>query len=258
MRFVLVSRSLVAAFLLCVTSTSALASDKGGLRLICDGEFRNSDVYINNKPSGGCPADIEVSAGTIDLRVTKADSSGVLREYKESFSIAPNSVRRVEVVRSNTRAVVNHTKDETMSWITTKLQQQIDGARDSGGSRLFGVKVRIDDAQLDVAYTAGPCSQCGPNGISTVYAYRIPINEINKVAVSSSEFCRGGGGIWFDIPRNCKNCMESIDGGVYKPVGGVVDICIRNSEDNLSERFNDALQHLKTFYPPPKRKNEAF
>jgi len=258
MRFVLALRSLIAASLLCVASTSALASNKGGLRLICDGEFRNSDVYINNKPSGSCPADIEVSAGTIELRVTKIDSSGVQREYKESFSIAPNSVRRVEVVRANTRAVVNHTKDETISWITNKLQQQIDGARDSGGSRLFGVKVRIDDAQLDVAYTAGPCSQCGPDGISTVFAYRIPINEINKVAVSSSEFCRGAGSIRFDIPRNCKNCMVSTDGGVYVPFGSGFDICIRNSEDNLSERFNDAVQHLKTFYPPPKRKNEAF
>jgi len=245
-------------FLILAVPGLTLAQGKAGLRIVCEGEARNADVMINGKPSGSCPVDIEIPAGKVDLQVSKTDSNGVVRQYKESFSIASNSVRRIEVVRSSMNPVFDRTKDETIAWIIDKLQGEINGGQDYSGSRLYGAKVKIDEANIEIAHSTGPCPGCGPNGRASSSIFKMPINEIKQVDVWEAPGCGPKGGITFIVPKNCSSCTEVWNGSSPMALGGAASICIRNSEENLDERFKDAFQHLKRFYPQPKVRREAF
>ena len=64
--------SFLAIFILgIVIAGHAAAQNSVGLRILCDGEARNSHITINDRYMGQCPMDLELPAGAINLRAVK-------------------------------------------------------------------------------------------------------------------------------------------------------------------------------------------
>lgn len=254
----IVSRALVVSLVLCIASTVAQASGKGGLRIICEGEARNAEVTVNGKPYGSCPADIEVPAGQVDLKITKQFPDGVTRFHQEVFSLGSNSLRRVEVVRHLMRPMVNHSREETAEWIIKKLTAQLIPSGPRPGNN-YSFDVALDGDILIISETRRP----NDSGIgATTEITRLPLHMIEQVRVGSSS---RKSEIIFIVPKGCERCSQITSAQswqsydrFYKEIGKYI-FDIKNSEPGLNERFNDAFQHLKSFREQPRPKtNEKF
>lgn len=256
------SRSLLVAVLLCAAPMVTQASGKGGLRIICDGEARNAEVTINGKSYGSCPADIEVPAGQVDIKVLKSGADGVSRFHQESFSLGSGALRRVEVVPHLMRPLVSHTKEETVEWIAKKMKQEMEGAKwpdyKSRELQYRDIRVNFRENTLVVELVmAHVDSRSSPSS----YIYRIPIDMIERVRVRTTRINTTNLDIF--VTKGCTRCTIHTESGTE--VGSqerefsVFDFSIKNSEPGLSERFNDAFQHLKAFREQPRPKtNEKF
>jgi len=229
----------------------ALAQGKAGLRIICDGEVRNAEVSINGKPSGSCPMDIEVPAGKIDLRVTKTGNGGTTRFFSETFSLGDGAIRRVEVNLNLMRPLVNHSRGETIDWIVSKLKRQMDGAF-SASNRWTNanVQIGIEGNTLVVRYklTHDGAAFAG-------YLHKIPIDSIREIQVVKSS---DSASLFIDIERGCARCEDYYYDGtpIRDPDSrllGFYNFTIKNDEDRLGERFNDAFQHLKALSAPTSK-----
>lgn len=255
------SRSLLVAVLLCAAPMVTQASGKGGLRIICDGEAKNAEVTINGKSYGSCPADIEVPAGQVDIKVLKSSAGGVTRFHQESFSLGSGSLRRIEVVPHLMRPLVSHTREETVEWIAKKMMQEMEGAKWTGykSRELQNRDVRVNFrentlvVELVMAYVD---SRSSPSS----YIYRIPIDMIEQVRVRIARTNTPLLEIY--VTKGCAQCTIHTTGtevGSQEREFSLFDFIIKNSEPGLNERFNDAFQHLKSFREQPRPKtNEKF
>lgn len=68
------------------------------LHIICDGDDVGAEVYVNGKYRDKCPADVQVSAGTLQLRVLKKIDASHDRVFEQENHMAEGSTKRVEVV----------------------------------------------------------------------------------------------------------------------------------------------------------------
>lgn len=68
------------------------------LRIACEGADARAEVSINGQFKGECPLDVQVNAGTIQLRVAKPIDAERERAYVESFRIGDGVVKKVEAV----------------------------------------------------------------------------------------------------------------------------------------------------------------
>lgn len=254
------SRSLLVAVLLCTASMAAQASGKGGLRIICDGEARNAEVTINGKSYGSCPADIEVPAGQVDIKVLKSGADGVSRFHQESFSLGSGALRRVEVVPHLMRPLVSHTKEETVEWIAKKMMQEMEGTKWTGYKSVElqnkDVRVYFQENTLVVERsTAYLNSRFSPSS----YIYRIPIDMIERAQVRTATTNTY---LEIFVTKGCARCTIHASGtevGSEEREFSLFDFFIKNSEPGLGKRFNDAFQHLKSFREQPRPKtNEKF
>jgi len=250
------SRSLLIAVLLCAASMAAQASGKGGLRIICDGEAKNAEVTINGKSYGSCPADIEVPAGQVDIKVLKSSAGGVTRFHQESFSLGSGALRRVEVVPHLMRPLVSHTKEETAEWIIKKMKQEMEGAKSTGYKngdiQSRDIRVRFQENTLVVERVAVYAS---PSSYPSSYVYRLPIEMIERVGVRTNR--NSNSYLEIFVTKGCARCTIHASGtevGSQDREFSRFDFLIKNSEPDLNERFNDAFQHLKSFREQPRPK----
>lgn len=68
------------------------------LRIACEGADARAEVTINGQFKGECPLDVQVNAGTIQLRVAKPIDAERERAYVETFRIGDGVVKKVEAV----------------------------------------------------------------------------------------------------------------------------------------------------------------
>ncbi|MGE5525375.1 MAG: hypothetical protein ACM3SS_16805 [Rhodospirillaceae bacterium] len=90
-----VSKVLPAVFLLVLASADAMAAGSL-LRITCEGADARAEVTINGVFKGECPIDVQVNAGSIELRVVKRIDAERERLYEETFRIGDGVVKKVE------------------------------------------------------------------------------------------------------------------------------------------------------------------
>lgn len=228
-----------------------------GLRIVCEGDARNSTVLINGRPVGNCPMDIEIALGNVDLQVSRTDSNGNNRIYRETFSLSSGVLRRVDVQASAMQAVSNRTKEETIEWIESKLKQEMEGSYQGLKFLVPNVSAKIDRGLLRLSWRIQHPDHSSPE----LFSLSIEINKVDKIEATSFGD-NSSPGITFAYMSNCVGCLISTPPTSFhkgRKIPIYFDVPIRGSEAGLVARLNNAFRHLKTFYPPPtKRKPEAF
>ena len=83
-------------FTLFVTGNAHAAGS--ALRIICDGDAANAEVYIDGKFKGECPLDLQVPEGKLSLRVQKAtDAEHDPRLFEQEIRMGDGVMKKVEV-----------------------------------------------------------------------------------------------------------------------------------------------------------------
>lgn len=89
-------------FLACVFFMSALCSqahaETAMLRVACEEDAQDADVFVNGVFKGQCSVDITVPGSALQIRVVKAVDGLNERIFEQSIRLAPNTVKRVNVV----------------------------------------------------------------------------------------------------------------------------------------------------------------
>jgi TPR repeat protein len=94
-----VMRRLLPAAALGIVVISFDAAAAGSLlRVACEGADAGAEVTINGVFKGECPLDIQVSEGTIQLRVLKKVDASRERVFEQQFRIGDGVVKKVEAV----------------------------------------------------------------------------------------------------------------------------------------------------------------
>ncbi|NTV51022.1 MAG: hypothetical protein HGB32_07950 [Geobacteraceae bacterium] len=86
--------------LLLVLTASIPAYADGIVRFQCDEEDSGTEIYIDGKFAGECPADVPVNAGTVQLRARKAVQDGYERIFTKQLRVVDGVAQRVEIVLS--------------------------------------------------------------------------------------------------------------------------------------------------------------
>lgn len=73
------------------------------LRIACEGPDAGAEVSINGVFKGECPLDIQVSEGTVQLRVIKKVDASRERVFAQDFRIGDGVVKKIEVALSAPR-----------------------------------------------------------------------------------------------------------------------------------------------------------
>jgi hypothetical protein len=83
--------------LLALTWFSAALGQDAYLRLRCEGEAENADVFINGKLKGQCPIDLSVAEGSIQLKVVKNIDQGHYRLFTSELFLSGGAMKRLDV-----------------------------------------------------------------------------------------------------------------------------------------------------------------
>ena len=86
---------------LAIAATLAMPAAYGAgslLRIACEGADARAEVSINGQFKGECPLDVQVNAGTIQLRVAKPIDAERERAYVETFRIGDGVVKKIDAV----------------------------------------------------------------------------------------------------------------------------------------------------------------
>ena len=86
--------------LLLVLIASFPAYADGIVRVQCDEEDNGTEIFIDGSFVGGCPADVPVNAGTVQLRARKAARDGYERIFTKQLRVVDGVAQRVEIVLS--------------------------------------------------------------------------------------------------------------------------------------------------------------
>lgn len=159
------------------------------------------------------------------------------------------------------------TKQETEQWILEKLQyfaKSINGefihgetTRDYVGY-YFTPRVRIKNGYFEIEKLFR--SSLAKDAEEHIFSVeKFPVWAIRHVQLNDRKDFSAD--LTFYIEDYCKACTVS-----YLLEGRTNDIKVAASmrfssadpEENFIERFNKAINHLKTFYPKPKAKKETF
>lgn len=88
----------LALFLGIATVASSALAQTAMLRVACEEDAREADVFVNGEFKGQCSVDIPVPGSSLQLRVVKAVDELNERVFEQSIRLAPNTVKRVDVV----------------------------------------------------------------------------------------------------------------------------------------------------------------
>ncbi len=97
------------------------------LRVACGGDAVGAEVFVNEKFRGECPIDVQVSPGTVKLRVVKKSGS-TERVFEQEIRFGEGTIKKVEAILSSSGS--NAQERETIA----KRAE----ARGSGESRVPG------------------------------------------------------------------------------------------------------------------------
>ncbi len=87
-----------AALALLFSAPLALAQGKTSmLRVACDGPAMGAEITINGSFKGECPIDVEVQAGTLDVRALKRLDGNREQRFQQSTGIGEGVVKRLDV-----------------------------------------------------------------------------------------------------------------------------------------------------------------
>jgi formylglycine-generating enzyme required for sulfatase activity len=67
-----------------------------GLRIVCDGDNLNAEVFVNNKFKGECPLDMQLKEGKYKLLVKKAVGE-LERTFEEDIRLGDGVLKKIEV-----------------------------------------------------------------------------------------------------------------------------------------------------------------
>lgn len=90
--------ALLSLLLVLIASIPAYAD--GIVRFQCEEEDNGTEIYIDGKFAGECPADVPVNAGTVQLRARKAVKDGYERIFTKQIRVVDGVAQRVEIVLS--------------------------------------------------------------------------------------------------------------------------------------------------------------
>ena len=76
-----------------IISNALAASDMSTLRISCDEEGEGAEVFINGKFKGECSLDVQVRAGTVNVRVV----DGQQRAFEKTLRMVAGTSKRVDV-----------------------------------------------------------------------------------------------------------------------------------------------------------------
>lgn len=88
------------ALLLLAASSSAFA--EGMVRITCDDVDDGTDIYIDGKFAGSCPADVAIKEGTHQLTARKVDGD-YEKTFEKQIRVVNNSVQKVNLIMSEPR-----------------------------------------------------------------------------------------------------------------------------------------------------------
>ncbi len=83
--------------LLALSWFSAALGQDAYLRLRCEGDAENADVFINGKLKGQCPIDLSVVEGPIQLKVVKNIDQGHYRLFTSELFLSAGAMKRLDV-----------------------------------------------------------------------------------------------------------------------------------------------------------------
>ena len=96
--------ALFSAFASLATAFAADAHAAGSLlRVACEGDAARAEVTINGVFKGECPLDVQVNAGTVQLRALKRLDASRERVFQDEFRIGDGVVKKIEVALSAPR-----------------------------------------------------------------------------------------------------------------------------------------------------------
>jgi hypothetical protein len=90
----------VAAFAVAVLLVSGAQAAGSLLRVTCEGADVGAEITINGVFKGECPLDIQVNAGSIQLRLVKKVDAERERVFQQEFRMGDGVVKKVEAVLS--------------------------------------------------------------------------------------------------------------------------------------------------------------
>ena len=110
-----------AAFLACGPAHAASL-----LRVACEGADARAEVTVNGQFKGECPLDIQVNAGTVQLRVVKRLDAERERVYADDFRIGDGVVKKIDVALSAPRlnAEAQRRENERLARERAEAQQR--------------------------------------------------------------------------------------------------------------------------------------
>lgn len=143
-------KNLLLSFLLLGLTSSALA-DKAMLRINCDGDAADAEVYINGTFRGECPIDLAVTAGTTKLRVVKkldAEHDGVFE--KEIRLAEGGAVKRVDVALAPELNAEGKTRQAEAERLAAQRveQQRVEAQQAAAEAALADEKARQERAVI--------------------------------------------------------------------------------------------------------------
>lgn len=83
--------------LLALSWFSAALGQDAYLRLRCEGDADNADVFINGKLKGQCPIDLSIAEGPIQLKVVKNIDQGHYRLFTSELFLSGGAMKRLDV-----------------------------------------------------------------------------------------------------------------------------------------------------------------
>lgn len=83
--------------LLALSWFSAALGQDAYLRLRCEGDADNADVFINGKLKGQCPIDLSIVEGPIQLKVVKNIDQGHYRLFTTELYLSGGAMKRLDV-----------------------------------------------------------------------------------------------------------------------------------------------------------------
>mgnify|MGYP000880663982 CR=1 FL=1 len=116
--------------LLALSWFSAALGQDAYLRLRCDGDADNADVFINDKFKGQCPIDLSVAEGSIKLKVVKNLDQGHYRLFTKELFLSAGAMKRLDVELAGEILLTAYgRKQESQSLAALKLAAAAKAAR---------------------------------------------------------------------------------------------------------------------------------
>ncbi len=98
-------KPMLSVFMLAAACAAQSEAQAAGslLRMVCEDDAVRAEVSINGVFKGECPIDVQVNAGTIQLRVLKKIDASSEQVFNDEFRIGEDAVKKIEVKLSEPR-----------------------------------------------------------------------------------------------------------------------------------------------------------